>query len=782
MKKIFFLLPLLLLCVCAFAQNPDFNLKYQQAKNLYEKGSYEQAKTAIRSTLKLPGLSQEQKSEGNRLASQIDNSIAFRDRLNLGTEELRVGYRNGVDSISVDAGKLSSVTVSSSQPWCRVERKDNMLFVSTDFNPDKSPRQATVTVKMGKVKTKKIEVYQAQRDETTKHIILSTNPQRAHISVDGEAPVTGMFERDLISGPHRFRIEKNGFSVKDTTIVVEDDLRNDQVINYHMNLEPLFARLVLKVVPEEGFSFDRNPVSYRLNGVMVESSPREIFSYDDDREIQRYSLYQDGSIPIPSGQLDIEVFAQDYETKRLHYDRIVPGEEIPVNLTLKPVTGYLTLIDSGKARDAVAFLDGKEIGMVGDVSNRPVIVGEHVLNFQKDGYLSEEESYTVQIKQNESSLLNVAMLRYVPYVFTTTPADARVMVDGNYIGNTPTKPYVLREKGGDNAFEITVLKEGYLTMSRSINPDFNSRETVTEEFRMPETRKVTFDADGADLRLFIRNRKNGDTTFVHDVLLPADIDLPVRSKPYYVELYRPGTRSQAYKGHFRFNNPSIDRHHIQSFSKENFQILSGTYFLSGMPEAQIGNGNKVFKNMGTLNFMKFKLFPGLSTSIAKGGLLMGADPEVPITYTKSNSDKGSVKSGTYNYLPAISFLFINEELRIGGAIFDYMDVNALATYTWYPDFIKSVFGFSHVVGHDIFIGAELSSRIPILNVSIRAGVQMYKGLTANIFDSSLSTSNDLSKNYIIMPVSGIPESMFVISASFSLGGKDSKGNNILRVF
>ena len=201
-----------------------------------------------------------------------------------------------------------------------------------------------------------------------------------------------------------------------------------------------------------------------------------------------------------------------------------------------------------------------------------------------------------------------------------------------------------------------------------------------------------------------------------------------------------------------------------------------------MPEAQIGTGNKVFKNMGTLNFMKFKLFPGLSTSVAKGGLFMGADPEVPITYTKDNSGTGSVKTGTYNYLPAISFLFINEEFRIGGAIFDYMDVNALATYAWYPDFIKSIFGFSHVVGHDIFIGAELSSRIPILNVSIRAGVQMYKGLTANIFDSSLSTSTDLSKSYIIMPVSGIPESMFVISASFSLGGKDSKGNNILRVF
>ncbi len=780
MKKIISTLFLLFLFVLAYAQNPDFTLKYKQAKNLFEKGSYEQARTSIRSTLKLPGLSQDQKNEGNKLASQIDYAIAYRDRLNLGAEELRVGYRNGVDSITVDAGKLSAVTVSSSQSWCRAELKNNYIYINTDFNPDKTPREAAVTVKMGKVKTKKISVFQAQRDETTKHIVVTSTPQRAHISVDGEAPVTGDFERDLISGPHKFRIEKNGFAVKDTTIVVEDDLRSDQVINYHLNLEPQFARLILKVVPEEGFSFDRDPVNFRLNGVMVESSPREIFSYDDDREIQRYSLYQDGSIPIPSGQLDIEAFATNYETQRLHYDRIQSGEDLSVTITLKPITGYLTLIDSGKARDAVAFLDGKNIGAVADISNKPVLIGEHVLNFQKAGYLSEEESYTVQIKQNESSLLNVAMLRYVPYVFTTTPPDASVTVDGVYVGNTPTKPYVLREKGGDNSFEVQVSKDGYLSMSRTVTPDFNSRETVMEEFRMPATKKVAFDSDGSDLRLVLKNRRNGDTTFVKDVLLPAEVDIPIRSKPYYVELHRAGQRRLAYKGHFTFDNPSKDRHHIQSFSKENFQILSGNYFLSGMPEAQIGD--KAFKNMGTVNFMKFRLFPGVSTSVAKGGLFMGVNPEVPVSYTKTSGETGAVSEGTYNYLPAISFLFINEELRIGGAIIDYLDVNALATYAWYPDFFKQIFGFSHIAGHDIFIGAELSSRIPVLNVSLRAGVQMYKGLTANIYDSSMSTSSDLSKKYITMPVSGIPESMFVVSVAVSLGGKDSKGNNIIRVF
>ncbi len=252
MKKIISTLFLLFLFVPAYAQNPDFTLKYKQAKNLFEKGSYEQARTSIRSTLKLPGLSQDQKNEGNKLASQIDYAIAYRDRLNLGAEELRVGYRNGVDSITVDAGKLSAVTVSSSQSWCRAELKNNYIYINTDFNPDKTPREAAVTVKMGKVKTKKINVFQAQRDETTKHIVVTSTPQRAHISVDGEAPVTGDFERDLISGPHKFRIEKNGFAVKDTTIVVEDDLRSDQVINYHLNLEPQFARLILKVVPEEG--------------------------------------------------------------------------------------------------------------------------------------------------------------------------------------------------------------------------------------------------------------------------------------------------------------------------------------------------------------------------------------------------------------------------------------------------------------------------------------------------------------------------------------------------
>ncbi len=79
-------------------------------------------------------------------------------------------------------------------------------------------------------------------------------------------------------------------------------------------------------------------------------------------------------------------------------------------------------------------------------------------------------------------------------------------------------------------------------------------------------------------------------------------------------------------------------------------------------------------------------------------------------------------------------------------------------------------------GHDLFVGAEVSTRIPIANVNIKAGMQMYPGLTANIPNSKETANKDYYSQALDVPAS------FVVSVGFSLGSKDAKGNNILRVF
>ena len=183
-----------------------------------------------------------------------------------------------------------------------------------------------------------------------------------------------------------------------------------------------------------------------------------------------------------------------------------------------------------------------------------------------------------------------------------------------------------------------------------------------------------------------------------------------------------------------------------------------------------------YKILGTVNLLRFRLFHGLSTSVVKGTAFMPTDPKASFAKSATSALNHEPTIANKVVLPAVTCLFLNGDLRMGGAIFDYMDVDFLTSYAWYPDFIKKVFGFSHVAGHDLFVGGEISSRLPYFNVSFRAGMQMYFNLVANLYDSG-NTSTNTEQKYLSCPLT-IPN-MFVVGIEVSLGGK---GNSIWRIF
>ena len=133
------------------------------------------------------------------------------------------------------------------------------------------------------------------------------------------------------------------------------------------------------------------------------------------------------------------------------------------------------------------------------------------------------------------------------------------------------------------------------------------------------------------------------------------------------------------------------------------------------------------------------------------------------------------------FLPAATVLFLNDEIRVGGAIFDYMDVSLVGAYAWYPDFLKYVIPISHFTGHDVFAGVELSSRLPFIDVNLKAGMQMYFDAKANLYSADLNKTNASTADKFYTQQLKMP-AMFVVSVGISLGGKDSKGDSIIRVF
>ena len=783
MKRIASFLTLLLTTITLLAYNPDFVLKYNQAKALYDQGQYEKALTTIRNALKqLPDLSTDQVNEGNQLINLCNQAINNRDRLDLSTDLLNVGYESRRDSVNFVAGKPNQVTVTSGAPaWCKVDKiTNNRFYLTFEFNPNKAPRETDVVVKMGKAKKRTLHVVQAARPETTKWVSIKTTPDRARISVDGADPYTGTWQGTLASGDHMIRIEKNGYVIKDTVLHVLDNLRSDENIEMDIRLQPQFAKIKIDVQPEKGFSFEPGDLNVTMNGVSVDMTPRELYSYDDDRDIQRYSYYMDGTVPASPGWVDIQISAPGFVPQKTQVE-LKANTVVPLPITLKAITGFLSAIDNGQAREALVYLDGEMIGTVHDLTSRRTMVGEHTLILERDGYLPSEQSYTVVVKENEDAVVRVSMDRYTTIQVNSNPPDARVVIDDEYIGTTPTKPYVLREQEPGHVFRVEVSSDAYLPVFREIVPDFSNPQPFVEDFMLLSTHKLTLSADEPNMMVTIRNQRNGDTTYVASTLLPADISLPIREKPYYIELYRVGESRAAYKGRFSFKDEAKTEQRVRAWSKNYFQFLSANYFLAGMKPIELGNteARKTYLNMGNASFAKFRIVDGLSTSVARGGLFMAKDLHAPLNIQDEKTGKIHEASNA-QFIPAISALFINGEFRVGATFFDYLDVSAMASYAWYPDVWKKIVGFSYMSGHDIFVGLEASSRLPIFNINFKAGLQMYKGFKANMYLKDMGNSGDLQTHFYTENVT-MPN-MFVISVGFTLGGMNSKGTNMLRVW
>ena len=777
MKKILLaMISLLVLAVYAQAQGIDFSTTYNKAQTLYNQKEYEKAikmlETLDKSSIKI---STSEKAKADELKKECKRAIAIRDRLDLVSQSITVGYENGTDSLGFDAGKPNQVTASSSASWCKVIGVSNgKIFFQTEFNPNKTERTATVTVKMAKIKTTKFTVVQKPRPETTKTVIFTTSPNNARVTVDDGETRTTECNVNLASGRYQIHFRKSGYAPKDTTITVADDMRSDS-LRVHVNLTPSFGKIALNILPEDGYSFKQNPPVCTMNGIIAQANGI-YYSYDDDRDIDRayYSVHEDGCIPVPpSSNITIIANADHFQTYQETV--VVPANTTKeVTIVLKANAGELTIFDMGNSSEAKVFMDGDYIGEAKDITRYPVLEGDHVITFEKEGYLSTEKNYPIYIRRDEQANLAVSMVRYVEYVFTSTPKDAQVYVNGTFIETTPTKPYILRENQPNEVYNIEIKKDNYLPIYRQLSPNYDALEVQTEHANMIPSSPLTITTDEPNLQITIKNKRRGDSTFVNLVDLPAEVMLPVRKNSYYVEMHRIGQKRAAYRNHFRFDDPSKNKKHFQSWSKNNFQLLAANYYLNGPHvSADILKAND-YKFMGNVNLMNFRVFSGLSTSAVRGALFMGKNSDWSIMHNEAASKVVNAK-----VLPALSVLFINGDFRIGGAIFDYMDIDAIASYAWYPDLWRSFLTFSHVSGHDLFVGAEISSRTPVLNINLRMGMQMYPNMKAHLYckpGNGIGSSEGYETINMNLPTA------LVVSVGFSLGSMKSKGNNILRIF
>ena len=176
-----------------------------------------------------------------------------------------------------------------------------------------------------------------------------------------------------------------------------------------------------------------------------------------------------------------------------------------------------------------------------------------------------------------------------------------------------------------------------------------------------------------------------------------------------------------------------------------------------------------------INLAKIKLLPGLSTSCLSAELL----------FEKKHSELYNTyfRQYVYNVIPFLSPCFTNYDFRIGGAITRGIDVDLLGCVAAYLPITRLLNSQNSRLYHpsssgvNCFVGVELTSGLPIANLSLRAGYR-FGELSVNI----TNVINNYSTTYTSDERWKMSLNTFEISLGISLGTMKSCGQNILRVF
>ena len=768
-KSALLLLVLLLTAAPAFAQK-SFDMRYNEAVEYYTTKQYDKAIKVLEASKKSPGVTKDQITKANKLLNQCKAAKTRLTSLTLSKHEVFLPGRRHTDSLYVTAGKAWEV--ASAPDWVTVRRELDVLYIEAEPNPLSEPRKGYVEVSMGKDGTDYVTVNQEQRQIVNRTVRIKTVPERALIYIDNESGVLSD-NFSMLEGNHNLRIEKDGYERRDTTILVKaeaDDAENA----YSFTLVPEFATIALAILPEEGFSFGGNP-TVDINGNAVNLHPPDVHNFNADSKIKYYELYEGGVIPLRQGQYTIKATADGF-TPKVETVSLGKGENSSLSLTLEPICGFLSVADQEYAIGAKVLMDGAEIGTI-PISNMRVKSGKHVLQIIKEGYLTTEES--VDIPEGREVTVKALMHRFVTYNITSEPDYCKVYIDGQYKGSTPLEVYLIE---GEHV--IKYEKAGYFPLEETVRTDFSTPE-VSKNIKLNQSYPLLVTADKDSLGVTIWKGKGDDrVVFAENVKTPARVNIPMSDSPYQIELTRNNLKS-AYKGRFKFNKEEDNHINILSWGDEP-PMFGLNVAPSFSKDIFLGKG---YSSIGDAQIVTFKIFPGLSSAVAKAMFFWENDhstqfsfPEKTVTDIEGNTHVlNAAKADGPSFLPAFSLLFINEEFRIGGGITQHIDANALVTYAWYPNLSK-IFSFSHMSGHDVFVGAEVNSRLPIFNGHLKVGMEGFFGQANLLHPGKAPEGVTVRSEQFYVEEKVANPIRFVVGLGITIGGREAKGQNILRVF
>ncbi len=597
-------------------------------------------------------------------------------------------------------------------------------------------------------------------------VLFNTQPNNALVDFgfEGQSPQLSGAPIEINSGEYNVRISKHGYMPVDTFAIVPSSGNLSQL---DIKLKPTFAKIQIDIKAADNSEFQILPTieidTARINmGELLNKN--KLKSFDDEGRLQYFKLYKGGMIPVPDGAYTITVSAPSF---RPYSTRLVATKGVitPFSVSLEPITGYLTVLDNGNAIGAKVLVDNELVGTV-PLYKKKVKVGQHIVSLQKEGYISDQEEYTIFLNDSKEVDLPVQMTLFKRYVIKSNPVGAEILVDGQRQGFTP---FLLSIAEGQHKIELR--KHGYLDHKQYLSVKEIGVSIDTLEYILEKNTPLYINSEIEGLDVFIKRAK--DTVFAGKT--PVKIGLPLGR--YTMTLYN--SSQNCFKGPIKHNGKN--KIEAPCYSRGTFTLLVADYF-PNKPLLKNEESNHLYRLLGTAQFGRFTLLPGLSTSIAKASLFEidngYKDTETTIVNDKTND---TIQFKYPNYIPAFSFILLSAEVRIGVPILKSLDISALGTYTFYPDITKYI-PSHHVSGHDIFVGLELSSRLSVFNMNIKVGSKMLSNISYNFYtktSQNLSSGDETYSKYYYKVPANLEQ--FVVSIGFTLGQNRAYGNNMLRV-
>lgn len=789
MKKIIILLAsisiMIAICPDCYSQSM-YNSLIEEGIARYNNGKYDDAIKIFKAAAADVKATQAEKDKAKKWISKCNSTkakvaedqrkaqIALLEKFIVSAECLNLSAASADTSVVIDAGSPWALESYPSE-WCEVQDEINGLSVKLSENRSLSPRNGVIVLKSTITSQKKtynitheIPVTQSGRERSMASLCLQTTPGNSVVLVGKEEKIYRSGEViTLQEGETPISVRKTDFMQFDTTIVVNPYEKNK---NRYLNVKliPEFAIIQLSIVPEEGTTLStyNNPI-LKIDGHLIDMdeflSDSSIRTFDSDKPVEMYKLYRGNLLALPGGKNHfISMSAVDFEPFNDEF-LVSVGETKPYTIDLVAKSGTLTVNAEGVSVGTKVIVDNKIQGEAPGTFR--VAKGAHTVTFQKDGYMSKESAYLIETEEGQDLQIDLEMMQCALYSIYSDPAKATIIFDGVEKWHTPIED--VRISCGYHTLKL--VKDGYTTFNEKVyfRPEGDSLQISMQKAYPLEVR-----SDKENLHIVFIDRKT-KSVIKTDSLTNSTVQIPYGK--YIMELRRYnvyeqgkeatrqlekqiGSKDLAYKGRVNFTEKKKSIYRLTF--RDKFSFIKGNYYFTGTKLNASASPEVGYRYLADVGLLNVAFIPGYTTSIARVSFFQSVNP--------GNS--------SYNplYLSA-SCILLNGEFRIGGEIFDCLDVNANISYSFTPKlnsfFEKQTWDIPYISGTDMFLGAEISSRIKAFNLNVKVGEQLF-------INGEMNTPGK-DHVYDVLSFGGV-QSAFVVSLGFTLG--TTRGNRMIRLF